>query len=427
MNQQLITAAYAAWCEGNDLRTRRRRFLRYTYGNQWGDMMVDNDGNSMTECEYLMRQFRQPLTNNLIRRLVRVIVGRYRHLAAANGLYSGPIAKAARINNLSELDSRMLEEFLISGIAVQRVADGADGTPTVMNVSPDDFFAGRFSDPCCRDLEMAGMLHSMSIHEVLARFGNNSQRRIDELRAIFGHSDDNAPAISPAGHRFFVDDDSARCRVIELWTLDAVHRRNRRRVDISFVWKCRWLAPDGHLLSEYTSPWRHGSHPFALKMYPLTDGKVHPFVEDIIDQQRHVNRLIVMIDRIMTTAAKGVLLFPVEQRVKGFSWDDIRSRWAAPDGIIPITGQADALPQQITGNGADAGAHKLLELELKLFEDTSGVSNALMGENSGGNSGSALYESRVSNSTIALQDIFDSFGDFTTRRNYLLQNLARKD
>ena len=101
MNQQLITAAYAAWCEGNDLRTRRRRFLRYTYGNQWGDMMVDNDGNSMTECEYLMRQFRQPLTNNLIRRLVRVIVGRYRHLAATNGLYGGAIAAAARINNLS--------------------------------------------------------------------------------------------------------------------------------------------------------------------------------------------------------------------------------------------------------------------------------------------------------------------------------------
>ena len=61
MNQQLITAAYAAWCEGNVLRTRRRRFLRYTFGNQWGDMLVDNDGNSMTECEYLMRQFRQPL------------------------------------------------------------------------------------------------------------------------------------------------------------------------------------------------------------------------------------------------------------------------------------------------------------------------------------------------------------------------------
>ena len=82
----------------------------------------------------------------------------------------------------------------------------------------------------------------------------------------------------------------------------------------------------------------HRSHPFAVKFYPLTDGEIHSFVEDVIDQQKAINRLMVQIDHIMATSAKGVLLFPLDQKPADIDWRDISERWAQPDGVIPVTG-----------------------------------------------------------------------------------------
>lgn len=47
---------------------------------------------------------------------------------------------------------------------------------------------------------------------------------------------------------------------------------------------------------------------------------VHSLVEDVIDQQRHVNRMITIMDRMMATAAKGVLLFPSKCKPDELDW-----------------------------------------------------------------------------------------------------------
>ena len=129
---------------------------------------------------------------------------------------------------------------------------------------------------------------------------------------------------------FFCPASPDRCRVIEVWSLDCRDTGADSSVKFDFVWHCRFLAPDGTLLYEHDSPYSHGSHPFVVKLYPLTDGEVHPFVEDVIDQQRHINRIIVMLDRMMSAAAKGVLLFPEDQMSQLTNWHDISAIWAHP-------------------------------------------------------------------------------------------------
>lgn len=172
------------------------------------------------------------------------------------------------------------------------------------------------------------------------------------------------------------------------------------------------------LLDEYDSPFGHGSHPFVVKFHPLTDGEVHSFVEDVIDQQRYINRLIVLIDHIMSTSAKGVLLFPTDQKDDQYSWGEIARAWASCDGIIPYKPQSQQPgPQQVISKTTDIGAYDLLSLEMKLLEDVSGVSDALLGKNVSSATGSALYESQVKNATIALADIFETFNTFRVSRN----------
>ena len=153
-----------------------------------------------------------------------------------------------------------------------------------------------------------------------------------------------------------------------------------------------------------------------VKFYPLIDGEVHSFVEDVIDQQKYINRLIVTIDHIMNCSAKGVLLFPVEQLPPGVGWDKVTENWAQADGVIPITGRSPQMPQQVISNSGNTDAHHLLDVQLKLFREVSGVSDALAGQVTGAR-GAEMLESQVRNATISLSDIFKTFGDFMSKRN----------
>jgi hypothetical protein len=100
------------------------------------------------------------------------------------------------------------------------------------------------------------------------------------------------------------------------------------------------------------------------------------------------------------------------------SWEQIASQWAKSDSVIPYNPSAgNPGPQQIAANNTNIGAFELLSLEMKLFEDVSGVGSALMGKTDTGANGSALYESQIKNATIALSDIFETFNHFRLERD----------
>ena len=266
--------------------------------------------------------------------------------------------------------------------------------------------------------------------ELAARFGRKDRLRMAALlqraRAIAGGDGIPAePLVRDSSGEDFARARSGYCRVIEIWTLDSAVAPSG--VDISMGWHCRWMLPDGTLLDQYHSPFGHGSHPFAVKFYPLTDGEVHSFVEDVIDQQKFVNRMITIIDHVMDSTAKGVLIYPTESLPEGFSWQDLVSTWRSPNGVIPYDSMrldSGFKPEQLIVNGANTGAYELLNLQMSLFEKISGVSAAMQGQNLSGVNGSKLYDSQVENSTISLLDLFDSFTSFLAARNNLVRSLS---
>ena len=75
-------------------------------------------------------------------------------------------------------------------------------------------------------------------------------------------------------------------------------------------------------------------------------------------------------------------------------------------------------------NNDNNGAYQLLQLQMKLFEEVSGVSEALLGKGLSSARGSELYESQVRNATAALTDLFESFGSFITARNNKIRLLG---
>lgn len=427
----ILKDACDAWLRGAELRRRRERCKRYTYGEQWSDTVRTARGYE-PEHVPMERSGVKPLTNNLIRQLVKTVVGHYRNRAAEDGTYTrGEHADMARLNNLAELDARLLEEFLISGCAVQRiVAEDRFGNHAVWveNVDMRRFFVNAFSDPRGWDIHFIGQLHDFTFPEVVARFAGGSSTRARELRELFSraHTGTVAFAGDPLGVcgdsvGFFRPSDPAHCRVIEVWTLDSFFSDDTSdasdtEFSVALRWHCRWLAPDGTLLAQGPSPYAHASHPYQIKFYPLTDGEVHSFVEDVIDQQRCINRMVVLIDKMMATSAKGVLLFPIRQMVDNMSWTEITERWAQSDGVIPISGQGE-FPRQVVSNPAAGGAYQLLELQMKLFDDISGVGEALAGRAGGTARGVEMLQSQIRAASIGLRDVFDTFSTFVDMRN----------
>lgn len=481
--RRVLEEAHAAWVRMGTLRARRERYLRYTYGDQWSDPVRKRNGKIVTEGEQFAAGGSAPLTNNLIRRMVKAVVGRYRMdksaagatgaagvakavgataNAAGEGMQAGaPTGDVWDFNRLDELDARTLEEFLISGMAVHRVwrerRCGGSGV-WVDNVSPARFFVNAVSDVRGSDIELIGRLVDMSMGELLMRFSGGDAARAGKLRALYS-------AMEGAGSVFATDSVSAgtdffhapagKCRVIETWRLECrevlrchdrlsatffvidagrgrelsrLNGRRRRkglpevssRWEVSAVWRCRMLAPDGSVLDEFDSPLRGGAHPFAVKLYPLVDGDVHSLVEDVIDQQRNVNRLITLLDRMMGTAAKGVLLFPTGCKVEGQKWSELAERWSDPGGVIPYRPYQGAEPHQVVTPISDFGANTLLKMQMGLFEDVSGVSDALMGKSVSGVVGIERYESEVRNASVAVNDLLRSFGEFTGMRDRLM-------
>ena len=76
----VLMEAQQYWDNMSRFRLDRERNKRYAYGDQWKDI-ITVDGVQMTEEEYIKSQGNVPLKNNLIRRLVRNVLGVYRSQA----------------------------------------------------------------------------------------------------------------------------------------------------------------------------------------------------------------------------------------------------------------------------------------------------------------------------------------------------------
>lgn len=479
----IINEAQNYWYRMTSFRRRRQRCKDYAYGKQWGDV-VCIDGEMMTEEEYITRQGRTPLKNNLIRRLITQIIGVFRNQAKE------PICTARdreeqrlgetmtvllqynmQVNNMTELLARSLEEFLISGLIVHskrfKVRDGKVDCWTEY-VNPNNIIIDtNMKDFRAWDLSFIGEIHDLSRDELVAQFARTPED-LDTLTNIYALQKDqrqfSAWLADEFGERakidpsFFAPLVSGIYRVFEIWRKESkpryrvfdpqkgevykieeadyaimVEAENLRRIEeaslmgyelsdtpllrsewfIDTVWWYYYITPFGDILREGESPYEHKSYPYVIKPYPFLDGEIHSLTANIIDQQRYINRLIILYDWILSSSAKGVLMFPEEALPSGMSLEDIADEWSRFNGVITIKAKAGApLPQQISNNSTNIGINELLGMQMRLFEDISGVHGALQGKPGNSGMSAALYAQQVQQSSTNLIDILDSFSSF---------------
>ena len=75
------------------------------------------------------------------------------------------------------------------------------------------------------------------------------------------------------------------------------------------------------------------------------------------------------------------------------------------------------MPQQIAVNATQVGAYEMLSLQMRLFEDISGVHGAMQGKSVPAGTPASLYSQQIQYSSTNLLDLFESFKTFREDRD----------
>ena len=377
-------------------------------------------------------------------------------------------------------------EYLDGGVAIARETYGEyEGRKHAWtdHIGLNYAFWETGDDVRMSDLRLIGVLHDVAPGELYSKFCNAQYGwTIKEIDSIFNITDtDKHRYFRTTGVQhndknklsyvcFDRPSDESLCRLIEVWTKESKTRYQcydplatnadevEYRVEVKDIqhviyenelrkqqyleagvpeedwalieyelkedeyWFYTYMAPDGTVIADGETPYEFNSHPFTISLYPYINGEIHPFMSNIIDQQRYINRLIIMHDMAARSAAKGLTIFPIENIPDGMTKEDIAEEMTEYDGLLFIQTNKfnpNLRPEIITSNAVQIGTQELLQMELNLARDITNVSGALQGKTPSAGTSAARYAQETQNATTSLEALMH---DFTT----FVESIAQK-
>lgn len=488
----VLAMAQTFWNNMDDFRKERERNKRYSYGDQWDDTIeVEENGckRKMTEEAYIRSQGNIPLKNNLIRRLIRNVIGVYRSQSKEpvcnardrdeqklGETMSTVLQYNMQLNRMKELYARTMEEYMVGAFVIHRKWYGWRNDKLdcwTDYVNPNRFFIDtNMRDFRGWDVTCLGEIHDITFGDLVEQFAQspedyerlaNIYRAANNMRAFVSTRASFGVSTKRNDLDFLLNTYESLCRVIEVWRkeqkprirchdynngdifkIDVQDKKelvddvNAQRIEqgreagmevddiplietewfVDSYWYYYYLTPFGDILAEGETPYAHKSHPYVFKAYPFIDGEIHSFVSDVIDQQRYSNRLITLYDWIMRASAKGVLLVP-DDCLGDQSPEDFADAWTRFNGVVVYHAKPGVpAPTQVANNSTNIGISELLNLQLKFFEDISGVHGALQGRQGVSSTSGTLYAQQSQNATTSLLDLLDSFSQFVIDAAY---------
>ena len=464
----VLKEAENAWWGLSEVRKKAARSQMYGFEDQWGDLVIDPaSGKKVTESAYIRSQGKVPLKNNVIRPILKNIDGQFRN---------NQTKPVCVVRDKREMDAASLTNLMLSGLCAQRVEYGMNPAKQNLDVwvYPTNtyrlFFNTDIEDPRTWDLRIIGEMYDMTLSDIVAAFARD-KTTCDDIYRIYGDHNGAtwADSFGLQGDQnknmdFYMPSRPDLCRVILVWKKESrealfcrdllsgewwysnlsdrksIDVLNKQRMEealangmdpedvllveytysIEQYWYYRYMTPFGDVLQEGRSPYWHKEHNYILNIYPFVNGKVFNFVDDFIDQQKYINRTLTMIDFIRSSTAKGLLIVD-EDAFQGMSREQIVDEYVRYNGVLFVRlkqGQnIQNIVHQYNGSAAVAGDYELLNLQLKLINDISGVNSAMQGQTPSSNTPSSLYAQQVQNSSMNVKGLLDSFRNFQKKRD----------
>ena len=411
-----------------------------------------------------------------------VCVVRDQREAKLGEMMSVAIEYAHDINELQELDVNTLKLMVTSGVMAQRIEFGPneekEGRTDVWLYPVQTarlFFDTAVEDPRMWDVTRVGELYDLPMDKLIATFGKFVPE--EELKRMYGVTSEHVVDYTALdGEKlknigFYTPTRPDMCRVIFGWRLEnrpalychdwlhgtydwipreelkAIEAENVRRKEEAAmhgaeallieidkeatqrVWVYRYLTPWGDCLLKGDSPYWHGGHNFILGVQHFMQGRLYNYVEQFIDQQRSINRTATMIDFIRSASSKGVLIVN-EDAFDSMSREEIVDEYVRYNGVLFVKPKQGVnvrdVVYQMNGAASTAGDYELLNLQLRLINEISGVNSAMMGHGAPSGTPSSLYAQQTQNSSLNLKGLFGAFTAFRRRRDVKLMKMIQQ-
>jgi hypothetical protein len=200
---QLLYECEQHWESLRDFRTRYLRNCDYNRGRQLEKIILDRDGRRKTQREIVKEQGKTPVVINVIREMVRTVLGQYRQNPSRSVVYARSedektvgemmtlgLHSALDHNENRELDAQMMEMFLMGGLPVSRITnkmfdDVQEKDVYIENLNPCMlFFNGDIKDVRLNDLRIIGEIIETTPAEVIHTYGGRNPKSIMELEQI---------------------------------------------------------------------------------------------------------------------------------------------------------------------------------------------------------------------------------------------------
>ncbi len=507
VDKDLLVSCYNCW---NSLAQWRKDIIRneeFVFGDQHSDLVFDYRKNQfITERRMFQEQGLQPSQYNIIRNIVRTVVGVWSTNKSLpfciaqkdenqeeSEMLTATLHAIYRKNELWKLDTAELTQLLISGAMIMKNHHAnREGDSDVANdyISPFQFFVDNsMTDPRYKDCTIVGCFYDLPISEIATKFSGGRKEKARKIIDLYGYTKEDYQARIMQQVETFTNSRVERDfympstekwglgRVIEVWrketaecfwvhdwlngkyypdfdvTESELKKENEKRIreqraigvkeeDMLLLewewgsdsfWKYYYLTPFGDVLDSGINPYWHGQPPIVFEFHEFYIGKIYPFIKDIIDANKQINKLSAISELLTRYSAKSLTFIPLESvaEEQGFDLDYIADKMTDYDAVIPYKSKAEnnspnPIPTHINTISSAFTPLNVVNMYLKLSENVSGIFGALQGKQPTAGTPAMMYAQQSQNSSTSLTSIFDAVNSFRIRRDKMNVQLMQQ-
>lgn len=245
-NYALLMKCRNDWESMRSLRDEHKRNQRYKNGRQWDDLITDPDDptKKIPEREYISRQGKTAIQNNIIQQIDRnihgqalsnptqpVVVSRSDDDVSYSEMLTNTLQYGLKVNKYSTIKVLALESLVSAGYCIAKVGYGLWSSKNRSDVKIDFvnfnrvFFNQDAEKPTLEDVCRIGEIHDYSWQEIRYNFFTGRENDMKVLREVYNTSvdidsyfEDDTAERNLENLDFFVSSHNNKYRVYEVWT-----------------------------------------------------------------------------------------------------------------------------------------------------------------------------------------------------------------
>ncbi|MBR1770071.1 MAG: hypothetical protein IJ748_06410 [Bacteroidales bacterium] len=422
-----------------------------------------------------------------------IAIARKRESAQNGKMMSLAIEHCIDINHDSQQDTKQFVRLATAGLICSRIDFGyineKDRCDIItQNINPHTLFFTPLVDDGTKDnIDLIGTICEDSIDGLIVSFAKDGDDA-DFIKEIYNTDTDteksfllrNYASLSAQNSSridnmdFFLTEENSLCRYYEVWTkerrltvryhdtangflgttdlsLHDIDLINQERImqcvtngldpqeaklinaeqRYEFVWHYRFITPQGYILQEGDSPFKHQKHPYVLSFFDVMDGQIHPVISNITELQREINHLYMQADFMNGNGAKGILFFDKKLFASsGISSDDIKRGWSsfnAAFGVdVPQGKTLDGLIRQFYTTGNVQPILNLYANNVSMAQQIIGVNQAIQGQAPKSGTPSSRYAQETANAQLNSKPFIEAMAEFKLKKYRKMLSLIQQ-